>query len=29
MDNGQYEMDVTKAIINGIDQVMEHPRHEE
>jgi competence protein ComFB len=29
MDKGQYEMDVTMAIINGIDKVMEHPRHNE
>lgn len=27
MDKGQYEMDVTMAIINGANKVMEHPRH--
>lgn len=28
MDKGQYEMDVTMAVINGVNKVMEHPRHE-
>lgn len=29
MDKGQYEMDVTMAIINGVNKVMERPRHNE
>lgn len=28
LDKGQYEMDVTMAIINGVTKVMERPRHE-
>ena len=27
MDKGQYEMDVTMAVINGVTKVMERPRH--
>lgn len=29
MDKGQYEMDVTMAVINGVSKVMEHPRHDD
>lgn len=29
MDKGQYEMDVTMAVINAVNKIKEHPRHGE